>query len=86
MKKDNIKQNFRKPVGRDLEIVSEDMLKEKDVTGNIIGYDKLYNLIILQRKNGNLYVESGAGRNPIYDFEKNLIYSKCKKRRFHCDH
>ena len=32
MKKDNIKQNFRKPVGRDLEIVSEDMLKEKDVT------------------------------------------------------
>ena len=34
MKKDNIKQNFRKPVGRDLEIVSEDMLKEKDVTGN----------------------------------------------------
>lgn len=50
------------------------MLKEKDVTGNIIGYDKLYNLIILQRKNGNLYVESGAGRNPIYDFEKNLIY------------
>lgn len=29
MKKDNIKQNFRKPVGRDLEIVSEDMLKEK---------------------------------------------------------
>ena len=49
MKKDNIKQNFRKPVGRDLEIVSEDMLKEKDVTGNIIGHDKLYNLIILQR-------------------------------------
>ena len=34
MKKDNIKQNFRKPVGRDLEIVSEDMLKEKGVTGN----------------------------------------------------
>lgn len=79
MKKDNIKQNFRKPVGRDLEIVSEDMLKEKDVTGNIIGYDKLYNLIILQRKNGNLYVESGAGRNPIYDFEKNLIYQSVRR-------
>lgn len=62
MKKDNIKQTFRKPVGRDLEIVSEDMLKKKDVTGNIIGYDKFYNLIILQRKNGNLYVESGAGK------------------------
>ena len=79
MKKDNIKQNFRKPVGRVLEIVSEDMLKEKDVTGNIIGYDKLYNLIILQRKNGNLYVESGAGRNPIYDFEKNLIYQSVRR-------
>ena len=38
MKKDNIKQNFRKPVGRDLEIVSEDMLKEKDVTGDMTSY------------------------------------------------
>ena len=57
MNKDNIKQTFRKPVGRDLEIVSEDMLKKKDVTGNIIGYDKFYNLIILQRKNGNLLLK-----------------------------
>lgn len=79
MKKDNIKQTFRKPVGRDLEIVSEDMLKKKDVTGNIIGYDKFYNLIILQRKNGNLYVESGAGKNPIYDFERNLIYQSVRR-------
>lgn len=67
MEKENIKRNFRKMFGRNLEIVSEDMLKEKDVTGNIIGYDKFYNLIILQRKNGNLYVESGVGRNPMED-------------------
>ena len=80
MKKDNIKQNFRKPVGRDLEIVSEDMLKEKDVTGNIIGYDKLYNLIILQRKEWKIYMlKVELEEIPIYDFEKNLIYQSVRR-------
>lgn len=51
----------------------------QDYLNHGIGYDKLYNLIILQRKNGNLYVESGAGRNPIYDFEKNLIYQSVRR-------
>lgn len=76
----NIKNQFyRKSIGRDLELVSEDVLKRKETTGNIVGYDKEHNLILLQRENGNIYVGSSVGKNAIYDFEKNLIYQSVRR-------